>query len=122
MLSRLRAFENFHIFLWLIKDVCWVSDFKIAGLIIAIPTIILAFLLMWVNRKSLVELLHNLAVCCWIAANVIWMIGEFYFDDGLRPFALIFFLIGLILVAYYYFIYYPHEAIKKRRQAKQLNQ
>jgi hypothetical protein len=21
------------------------------------------------------------ATCCWITANVVWMVGEFYFDD-----------------------------------------
>ncbi|MFM9007686.1 MAG: hypothetical protein ACKORE_03805 [Bacteroidota bacterium] len=31
--GRFRAYENFHIVLWLLKDTCWVSDFKTAGLI-----------------------------------------------------------------------------------------
>jgi hypothetical protein len=47
-------------------------------------------------------LLHNLAVCFWITANSVWMTGEFYYDDGTRPYAIIFFIAGLLCVAYYY--------------------
>ncbi|MFN4123553.1 MAG: hypothetical protein ACK4GL_09660 [Flavobacteriales bacterium] len=112
-LERIRPFENFHIFLWLLKDVCWIADFKIAGLIMAIPAVLLACIITWLHRKDLTELLHNLAVCCWIIANVIWMVGEFFFDDGTRPFALIFFTIGMLLVAYHYLYRLPIGILRK---------
>jgi hypothetical protein len=38
----------------------------------------------------------------WIMANSIWMIGEFYFSDELKPIAFIFFMVGLVIVGYFY--------------------
>jgi hypothetical protein len=40
----------------------------------------------------------------WILANSTWMLGEFYYNDGFRNFALLFFVMGLFIVAYYYLI------------------
>lgn len=108
-MSKYRSFENFHILLWLLKDVCWVSDFKIAGIIIAVPTIILALYITYLHRQIFSELAHNIAVCCWILANVTWMVGEFYFQDSSRPFAIIFFIAGLSMLLYYYLIYLPFK-------------
>jgi hypothetical protein len=105
--SRFRAYENFHIVLWLLKDTCWVSDYKTAGLIMIVPTIVVALHITWLHRKSAAELSHNLAIVCWICANSVWMIGEFFFDDTLRPAAMVFFAMGLLMVAYYYGIVWP---------------
>lgn len=102
MLAKIRNLENTHILLWLIKDSCWVMDFKPLGVFMIIPTVIMAFYLTYLSRHDRKELLHNLAVCCWILANSIWMIGEFYFDDTSRPYAAAFFLLGLAFVAFYY--------------------
>lgn len=102
MLNLHRKTENAHIFLWLIKDACWISDWKIPGLIMIVPTISVAIYLTWKLRYDISELAHNLAICCWISANSIWMIGEFYFKDTTRPIALIFFIIGLMILLIYY--------------------
>jgi hypothetical protein len=49
-------------------------------------------------------------------ANTTWMIGEFYFDDSLRPVATIFFIIGLlVLIVYYGFIYRKLSAFQESR-------
>ena len=67
-----------------------------------VPTLSLAIYITWKTRKIYSEMMHNLAICCWIFANSIWMIGEFFYDDGLRNYALVFFITGLgILVIYY---------------------
>ncbi len=113
MNHRIRKFENLHILLWIIKDVCWVSDFKLAGMIMIVPTVSVAIIITIMHRREFSELIHNLAVCCWLFANITWMIGEFYFDDSSRPIAIIFFTIGLILLAYYYLIYIPFIASRK---------
>jgi len=34
----------------------------------------------------------------WIIANSIWMVGEFYFKDGLKILAFAFFIVGLLLI------------------------
>lgn len=97
-----RKTENFHILLWLIKDLCWVSLSRTMGMIMIVPTVGLAFYITYLNRADKSELVHNLAVCFWIIANSIWMIGEFYFDDSTRKFAMIFFVLGLAMMINYY--------------------
>jgi|APTNR8051073442_1049403.scaffolds.fasta_scaffold52551_2 F0F1-type ATP synthase assembly protein I len=98
----IRKQENLHIVLWLVKDTFWVLDFKIGGVIMILPTLLVAIAITWRWRHLRAELFHNLAVCCWICANISWMIGEFYFDDSIRPVSIAFFSVGLIIIAYYY--------------------
>lgn len=109
MSGKLRDYENFHIVLWLLKDSCWVMDFKIPGLIMIIPTISVALHITWLHRQTMSELYHNLAVVSWIMANSVWMIGEFFFNDTLRPVAAVFFVIGLLLVSVYYLVVKPQQ-------------
>ena len=102
MTSSIRKKENFHILLWLIKDLCWVSLSKTAGMIMIGPTVGLALYIAYINRKDRTELVHNLAVSFWIMANSIWMIGEFYFLDQTRSLAIVFFILGLLMMVRYY--------------------
>lgn len=102
MLEKIRKIENSHIILWLIKDTFWVMDFKVLGTIMIAPTVFVAVYLTVISRGDRKEFLHALAVCFWIAANGSWMIGEFFYDDHLRPIAFVFFLAGLLSIAYYY--------------------
>lgn len=109
MIKNLRKYENFHIVLWLIKDTCWCADFHIAGVIMVVPTFLAAVHITWLSRKNRMELFHNMAVSSWIIANGIWMIGEFFFKDTLRPYSIIFFAIGLLVIAIYYIFLYKKE-------------
>jgi hypothetical protein len=111
----IRRFENAHILLWLIKDLCWVSDFHTLGVIMIIPTALVALYLTWVSRSNRSELVHNLAVCLWICANSTWMVGEFFYDERTKPQAQLFFLSGLTLLA----IYYVSVWIQKMREKKE---
>ena len=101
-IQSVRKAENAHIFLWLLKDSCWVMDFKIFGVVMIIPTVVVALFITWKTRKVLTELFHNIAVCCWLFANSVWMIGEFYLNDTTRPYAAIFFVAGVLMMTYYY--------------------
>lgn len=109
--KNIREYENLHIVLWLIKDTCWVMLWKIPGLIMIVPTIGVAMHITWLGRKNTSELLHNIAVSCWICANSIWMIGEFFYDDTLRPVSIVFFASGVIAVAVYYLIVLPRKKL-----------
>jgi len=100
MMDQLRKLENVHILLWLLKDTCWIQDWHVAGVSMIVPTVGMAFYITWLSRTETKELLHNLAVCCWIVANSIWMLGEFFLEDSTRPFALVFFLLGLAFIGY----------------------
>jgi hypothetical protein len=104
-----RKIENLHILLWLLKDICWAADLKWPGTIMILPTLAVAFWLTWKMRSSYSELMHNLAVILWILANSTWMIGEFFFDDGTRPLALIFFGSGLLLL----FVFYGQQLVER---------
>ncbi len=79
------------------------SDFKTAGVIMVIPTILVAIWIAWINRRDKSDLAYNLAVCCWICANSVWMVGEFYYNGTTRPIAKVFFLSGLFIIAVHYF-------------------
>ena len=101
-LEKFRHFENFHIVLWLVKDLCWCMLSKTLGVVMIFPTVALAIYITWLHRHSKVELCHNLAVVFWLLANSIWMLGEFFYADGTRNIALVFFITGLGTAAYYY--------------------
>jgi hypothetical protein len=99
---RLRKFENLHVLLWLIKDLCWLMEFKLFGVIMILPTLTAALWLTYHSRSERVELLHNIAVTLWIIANGNWMVAEFYFNDENKIYSAPIFVIGLIVLALYY--------------------
>ena len=106
LFQNIREYENLHIALWLVKDTCWVMGLKTAGIVMIFPTLLVAIDLAWRSRKNRDELFHNIAVCLWISANATWMTGEFFFNDTLRPFAMIFFISGITVVGFYYAVYF----------------
>lgn len=122
--ARFRWIENMHIFLWLLKDICWALDLKILGMIMIIPALSVAIGIAWQTRKITSELFHNLAVILWISANSLWMVGEFYgFDEGTwgtRHLALFPFGLGIAILLYFYIFLAPSKRfrMKSLRQAE----
>lgn len=122
--ARFRWIENMHIFLWLLKDICWALDLKILGMIMIIPALSVAIGIAWQTRKITSELFHNLAVILWISANSLWMVGEFYgFDEGTwgtRHLALFPFGLGIAILLYFYIFLAPSKRfrIKSIQQAE----
>jgi hypothetical protein len=105
--------SNLHILLWLFKDACWVSNWKLLGTVMIVPTLSMAIYITYRFWHELEERYHNIGVFCWICANAIWMLGEFFYNDGFRPFAQVFFFTGLGVVAFYYlFIRLKQERIE----------
>ncbi|MEY4917588.1 MAG: hypothetical protein RL616_1501 [Verrucomicrobiota bacterium] len=109
----IKKLENLHVSLWLLKDCAWCQDWVKVGMMVALPTIFLAAKIAWERRQDAEELVYNLAVCCWLCANVTWMIGEFFFDDGTRAIARVFFFAGLLLIGGFYI----YQFVRSRRQA-----
>ncbi|MBS1589454.1 MAG: hypothetical protein JST52_07540 [Bacteroidetes bacterium] len=101
--SRFRKVENAHIALWLIKDTCWATFWKLGGILMIFPTLTVAFFLLWKLRSLRSEFFHNLAVCIWILANSAWMLGEF-FGKETRPLAVSLFAVGLGILGYFHFL------------------
>lgn len=110
-----RKMENLHIVFWLFKDVAWCMGWKIMGVMMIIPTLIISIVIAWRTQKIMSELLHNLAISVWISANSLWMVTEFLRIDNqlvigdfsCKHLALIPFTIGLLILGFYYLIWKP---------------
>ncbi|MDB5281464.1 MAG: hypothetical protein JWO06_539 [Bacteroidota bacterium] len=117
LFKNIREYENLHIALWLIKDTCWVMSWKVVGMTMIIPTLVVAIHLAWKSRKNTSDLFHNVAVCLWISANATWMTGEFFYHDYLRNYAMVFFAAGIVVVSIYYFGYFPNRKKEEIQEA-----
>lgn len=115
-----RRMENLHIVFWLIKDISWCMIWKPLGILMIFPTLIIAIIIAWRTRQMKSELYHNLAITFWIGANSYWMVSEFlhfdsvivYGDITCKHLALIPFVSGILLLAYYYIVHkrlHPEE-------------
>ncbi len=115
--ARYRKMENMHIVFWLFKDISWLMIWQTLGIAMIFPTLCIAILISWRTRHIKSELAHNLAVTFWIIANSFWMILEFFHLDSIiiwnsfsaKHISIIPFLLGMIVLAYYYFIQKPAE-------------
>lgn len=108
--AKYRRMENMHILFWLVKDTCWCLSFKWLGIVMVIPTLLIAALICWRTRNIISEFTHNLAVIFWICANSFWMMTEFFgYPESTKYYALIPFGLGMAVLVYYYVFYAPHE-------------
>ncbi len=101
--------ENLHVLMWLLKDFSWCSSWHWLGILTIIPTFAITAKIAWDSRKNTPDLVHNVAVCFWICANVTWMTGEFFYEDHTRSYAKVFFYSGMVFLM----AYYAHAAKKK---------
>lgn len=109
MIPSLRVNENLHIVLWLLKDLCWLMEYRVVGLVMVPPTIAMAVYIAWQSRADQRDLLHAIAVICWILANSTWMIGDFFFEERGHLLAEAFFIVGLLLLGSYYLVLRPWQ-------------
>ena len=115
--AKYRRMENMHIIFWLVKDISWCLIWKVLGIAMIFPTLIISLIIAWRTRHIKSELAHNLAITFWISANSLWMITEFFHVDtklffGLltgKHLALIPFILGMFILLYYYIIQKPRE-------------
>jgi hypothetical protein len=113
--------ENLHIVFWLFKDMSWCLNFKPLAILMIFPTLFVAINICLKNRNNQAELFHNLAVVFWIMANSCWMLFEFagydeteiiYGIEG-RYMSLLFFFIGILILAIYYLFLRPRLKAKE---------
>ncbi len=117
---RYRKMENLHIVFWLFKDISWCMIWKPLGIAMIFPTLIIAIIISWRTRQYMSELCHNLAITVWIFANSYWMISEFFHFDAnplfgiytYKHLAIIPFVLGILLLAFYYIIWKPGHKIE----------
>ncbi|RAJ82040.1 hypothetical protein CLV59_104265 [Chitinophaga dinghuensis] len=114
---RYRKMENLHIVFWLLKDVAWCMIWKPLGIAMIFPTLIISLVIAWRTRQYVAELCHNVAISLWISANSYWMISEFFHFDAMviygemtfKHLALIPFVSGILILAFYYLWYQPRH-------------
>lgn len=124
--AQLRRMENLHIVFWLFKDVSWCLNFKPLGILMIIPTLLVAIYITNKNKEIKSEFAHNLAVIFWITANSTWMICEFTgIDEKLiygniegRYLAIIPFAIGILILAYYYIFQFKKDVTEEDEMIK----
>lgn len=120
--ARYRRLENLHIVFWLFKDISWCMIWQTLGIVMIIPTLCVAIYISTRTRNIKSEFAHNLAVTFWIAANSYWMISEFWGFDEVpiwagfegKHLAMIPFLIGIFILAWYYIMIRPREIKEKQ--------
>lgn len=120
--ARFRKLENLHIVFWLLKDLSWCLVWRELGIAMIIPTLLIAVFIAWRNRDIKSELAHNTAIAFWISANSLWMISEFFhFDETIffgiitgKHLALIPFIIGSVILLWYYLVVRPREIKTKQ--------
>lgn len=113
-----RKMENLHIVFWLFKDIAWCMFWKPLGIIMIIPTFTISIIIAWRTRKIFSELCHNIAISVWITANSFWMCSEFLGVDNylvygtitVKQLAMIPYITGVLILAYYYLIYKPRHS------------
>ena len=101
MPHKIRGLENLHIPLWLLKDTCWLMQWRPLGIIMIVPTVTVAFALAWKTRHSR-DVFMNLAVCAWITANAFWMCCEFFKYEQYKSWALLPFSTGIAMTVVFF--------------------
>lgn len=99
----MQHFENIHIPLWLLKDTCWMMEWKWLGIGMIVPTIGVAS---YIAIKSIGfrQMWLNWAICFWIAANAFWMCAEFFGHEEKKYYAGIPFGIGFVCALIFYLV------------------
>jgi hypothetical protein len=111
-MQKTRHYQNLHIPLWLLKDTCWMLQWKTLGIIMIVPTLLVAIVISYKSWKEKDdEFWINLAICFWISANSYWMICEFIDHEEVKNYAGIAFIAGMLCVAYFY---YKRLVVNKR--------
>ena len=119
---RYRKMENLHIVFWLFKDISWCMVWKPLGIAMVFPTLIIAIIITLRTRQFMSEVCHNIAIVAWITANSYWMFSEFlhfdthplFGDYTFRHLTLIPFIIGIVILGYYYLWWRPgHKGVEE---------
>jgi hypothetical protein len=101
LLDKIRKYESMHIVFWLIKDSCWMMEWKWLGALMILPTVSLALYLVFKTTGTR-DIFINIAIFFWISANSFWMLMEFFNDNQYKNFAAIPFALGFCFVAIFY--------------------
>lgn len=112
----IRGSENFHIYLWVAKDLCWSQDyFYGSGIFGGLALLWVGVLFYHAYQYWFIEEMYMLvAVFLWLFGNFWWMIGEVYNgdDDIHEPQAGGILLGAIVWILIYHSILRPFNIIK----------
>jgi hypothetical protein len=98
----LKKWENLHICFWLVKDTCWMLEWKYLGVMMIIPTVSITI---YTLKKSMGDrqFYLNLGIFFWILANSFWMCTEFFELTQYKIFTLIPFCLGFFATTVFFY-------------------
>lgn len=78
-----RGSENFHIYLWIAKDLAWVQDWYWPSMVFGSAALAWCFLLLShaIHARNYEEIYLWVAFTLWLSANFVWMSGEVFNGD-----------------------------------------
>ena len=79
-LTSIRGSENFHIYLWILKDLSWAQSWWISGHVFGIAAILWSFYILshTVRDRNTNEIMTNFSTFMWLFGNTWWMIGDIH--------------------------------------------
>ncbi|TAG51236.1 MAG: hypothetical protein EAZ27_13785 [Cytophagales bacterium] len=96
-----KQLDNFHIVLWLIKDIFWVKNEQLMGVFMILPTVGVAIVLTIQSMKQKQGFYSNFSILCWMVADSTWMADEF-FVLNIEWLTMSLFGLGIFSMLFYY--------------------
>lgn len=86
-----RGAENFHIYLWIAKDLCWTQSWYYPAYFFGSSAMAWCLILLYhaITARCVTEVYMLIPMILWLCANFIWMSGEVFHgdDDQVVPLA-----------------------------------
>lgn len=73
-----RGTENFHIYLWILKDMAWAESWYWPAMIFGSGALAWCFVILShaIHARNMVEIYMWVALVLWLSANFVWMAGK----------------------------------------------
>jgi hypothetical protein len=108
--------EDFHIYLWIAKDIGWSQGYEFWGTFFGIFALVWCFVILYhyTKQKNFGEIYMLMAVMLWLFANYWWMYGEVVNKDNKNEIqARYIFIIALAWFGIYHTILKPCKIFQK---------
>lgn len=110
-----RGADNFHIYLWIAKDLAWTQNAYVPGMLFGISAIAWCGVLAYhaLAMRSFNEMYMLVALTMWLCANFVWMSGEVFRgdDDVVVPQSAAIMQAAISMLLLYYFILKPFKLL-----------
>mmetsp|Transcript_13325 Transcript_13325/g.18272 ORF Transcript_13325/g.18272 Transcript_13325/m.18272 type:complete len:397 (+) Transcript_13325:31-1221(+) len=106
-----RGSENFHIYLWIAKDLAWSQGSYYPAMIFGTSALAWCLVLAYhaISSRCLEEVYMLIALILWLSANFVWMAGEVFSgdDDYVVPTSAIIMESAIAWILFYHVILRP---------------